>query len=229
MFHDIAASVLHRRQTLCSLPSFPAINGATTADRDSPAPVVPQLPSPSPSPYLVAPKTLVTLFALIRLLQFLLFMNCDGLRQLVTSIPVFSLRRCAGIFPFSSSSITNILLLSHLSPVCCLLPLMATCPVLLSVSFKRMPVPLRLSPFLSTLGTTPIQSYQSLPLTAPSPTFFSTRGAFLLLLKASRRFLFRFLSCFLFCLMLNITFFQDPFAAACTVSVKRTLQAPAAS
>ena len=228
MFHDIAASVLHRRQTLCSLPSFPAINGATSADRDSPAPVVPQLPSPSPSPYLVASKTLVTLFALIRLLQFL-FINCDGLRQLDPSIPGFSLRRCAGIFPFSSSSITNILLLSHLSPLCCLLPIMATCPVLLSVSFKRMPVPLRLSPFLSTLGTTPIQSYQSLPLTAPSPTFFSTRGAFLLLLKASRRFLFRFLSCFLFCLMLNITFFQDPFAAACTVPVKRTLQAPAAS
>ena len=108
LFHDIAASVLHRRQTLCSLPSFPAINGATTADHDSPAPVVPQLLSPSPSPYLVAPKTLVTLFALIRLLQFLLFMNCDGLRQLVTSIPGFSLRRCAGIFPFSSSAVTNI-------------------------------------------------------------------------------------------------------------------------
>ena len=107
MFHDIAASVLHRRQTLCSLPSFPAINGATSADRDSPAPVVHPLPSPSPSPYLVASKTLVTLFALIRLLQFL-FINCDGLRQLDPSIPGFSLRRCAGIFPFSSSAITNI-------------------------------------------------------------------------------------------------------------------------
>jgi hypothetical protein len=108
LFHDIAASVLHRRQTLCSLPSFPAINGATSADRDSPAPVVPPLPSPSPSPYLVAPKTLVSvLFALIRLLQFL-FINCDGLRQLDPSIPGFSLRRCAGILPFSSSAITNI-------------------------------------------------------------------------------------------------------------------------
>ena len=228
MFHDIAASVLHRRQTLCSLPSFPAINGATTAYRDSPAPVVPPVTSPSPSPYLVAPKTLVSvLFALIRLLQ-CLFMNCDGLRQLDPSFPGFSLRRCAGIFPFSSSAITNIF--ASFPFITCVL-LAANNGYLSSAVVSVIQAhacTLEVSSLFIYLRHN-TNSILSLPLTAPSPTFFSTRGAFLLLLKASRRFLFRFSPCFLFCLMLNITFFQDPSAAACTVPVKRTLQAPAAS
>ncbi len=185
LFHDVAASVLHRRQTLCSLPSSPAIDGATTADRDSPAPVVPQLPSPSPSPSLVAPKTLASvLFALICLLQFL-FVNFDGLHQLDPAIPGFSLRRCAGIFPFSSSSITSSF--ASFSFVTC---------VLLAAN----------NGYLSSAVVTVIQAYActlevislfiylrhntnsilSLPFTAASPTFFSTRGAFLLLLRASR-------------------------------------------
>lgn len=205
MFHDIAASVLHRRQNLCSLPSSPAINAATTADRDIPAPVVPQLPSPSPSPSLVAPKTLVSFLLALRLLQFL-FVNCNGLRQLDPSIPGFSLRRCAGIFPFSSSAITN----SFAS-----FPFVTCVLLAANNGYLSSAVVSVIQAYACTLEVISLfiylrhntNSILSLPLTAASPTFFSTRGAFLLLLKASRRFLFRFSPCFLFCLMLNITFF----------------------
>jgi hypothetical protein len=99
------------------------------------------------------------------------------------------LRRCAGIFP--SSAITNLFASFPFITFLLLASINGYLSVLLSVSFKRMPAPLRLSSFVSPSDTTPFQLYRY-PSLSPL-VFFSTRGAFLLLLKASRQFLIRFI------------------------------------